>query len=304
MKISILKTFVTVVEEKSLSRAADILYLTQPAVSKHIKMLERFFNVSFFHRQGQKVSLTEEGEVFYNQAKEIIKKWDHALQTMEELSGKVGGVLKIGASTIPGEYILPYLLGSYKKEYPEVDIKLEIGDTSKIVRMLLAEDIHIGVVGARVERKRLKAKKFMEDELVLIMPRDHPLAKKEKIYSSDLLQDNLIWREKGSGTRKVVEEKLVKEGMALDTLEPGLELGSTQSIITAVEAGLGISLVSLWAVKKEQALKKLVVKNIEDISLKRDLFFLYPREQYLPRSALALLDFLDKFDIKPLLNNC
>ena len=304
MKISILKTFVTVVEEKSLSRAADILYLTQPAVSKHIKALERFFNVSFFHRQGQKVSLTEEGEVFYNQAKEIIKKWDHALQTMEELSGKVGGVLKIGASTIPGEYILPYLLGSYKKEYPEVDIKLEIGDTSKIVRMLLAEDIHIGVVGARVERKRLKAKKFMEDELVLIMPRDHPLAKKEKIYSSDLLQDNLIWREKGSGTRKVVEEKMVKEGMALDTLEPGLELGSTQSIITAVEAGLGISLVSLWAVKKEQALKKLVVKNIEDISLKRDLFLLYPREQYLPRSALVLLDFIDKFDIKPLLNNC
>ena len=304
MKISILKTFVTVVEEKSLSRAADILYLTQPAVSKHIKMLERFFNVSFFHRQGQKVSLTEEGEVFYNQAKEIIKKWDHALQAMGELSGKVGGVLKIGASTIPGEYILPYLLGSYKKEYPEVEIKLEIGDTSKIVRMLLAEDIHIGVVGARVERKRLKAKKFMEDELVLIMPRDHPLAKKEKIYSSDLLQDNLIWREKGSGTRKVVEEKMVKEGMALDTLEPGLELGSTQSIITAVEAGLGISLVSLWAVKKEQALKKLVVKNIEDVSLKRDLFFLYPREQYLPRSALVLLDFIDKFDIKPLLNNC
>lgn len=304
MKISILKTFVTVVEEKSLSRAAEVLYLTQPAVSKHIKALERFFNVSFFHRQGQKVSLTEEGEVFYNQAKEIIKKWDHALQAMGELSGKVGGVLKIGASTIPGEYILPYLLGSYKKEYPEVDIKLEIGDTSKIVRMLLAEDIHVGVVGARVERKRLKAKKFMEDEIVLIMPRDHPLAKKKKIYSSDLLQDNLIWREKGSGTRKVVEEKLVKEGMALDTLEPVLELGSTQSIITAVEAGLGISLVSLWAVKKEQALKKLVVKNIEDVSLKRDLFFLYPREQYLPRSALVLLDFIDKFDIKPLLNNC
>jgi len=304
MKISILKTFVTVVEEKSLSRAADILYLTQPAVSKHIKVLERFFNVSFFHRQGQKVSLTEEGEVFYNQAKEIIKKWDHALQTMEELSGKVGGVLKIGASTIPGEYILPYLLGSYKKEYPEVDIKLEIGDTSKIVRMLLAEDIHVGVVGARVERKRLKAKKFMEDEIVLIIPQGHPLAKKEKIYSSDLLQDNLIWREKGSGTRRVVEEKLVKEGMALGTLEPVLELGSTQSIITAVEAGLGISLVSSWAVKKEQALKKLVVKNIEDVSLKRDLFFLYPREQYLPRSALVLLDFIDKFDIKPLLNNC
>ncbi|RQD78381.1 MAG: LysR family transcriptional regulator, partial [Candidatus Syntrophonatronum acetioxidans] len=177
------------------------------------------------------------------------------------------------------------------------------GDTSKIVRMLLAEDIHVGVVGARVERKRLKAKKFMEDEIVLIMPQGHPLAEKEKIYPSDLIQDNLIWREKGSGTRKVVEEKLLKAGISLDALEPVLELGSTQSIITAVEAGLGISLVSLWAVKKEQALKKLVVKNIEGVPLKRDLFFLYPREQYLPRSAVVLLDFIDKYDIKPFLNN-
>lgn len=303
MKISILKTFVTVVEEKSLSRAAENLYLTQPAVSKHIKALERFFNVSFFHRQGQKVSLTEEGEVFYTQAKEIIKKWDNTLQVMGELSGKVGGVLKIGASTIPGEYILPYLLGAYKQEYPEVEIKLEIGDTSKIVRMLLAEDIHMGVVGARVERKRLKAKKFIEDEIVLIMPEGHPLSKNEKIYPSDLLQDNLIWREKGSGTRKVVEEKLVKGGMSLDDLKPVLELGSTQSIITAVEAGLGISFVSFWAVKKEQASKKLVVKNIEGISMKRDLFFLYPREQYLPRSAVVLLDFVDSYDMKSFINS-
>lgn len=295
MKISILKTFVTVVEEKSLSRAAEVLYLTQPAVSKHIKALERYFNASFFHRQGQRVSLTEEGELFYTRAKGIIKKWEEALQAMEELRGKVGGLLKLGASTIPGEYILPYLLGSYKEKYPEVDIKLEIGDTGKIVRMLLNEEIHVGVVGAQVERKRLKAKKFFEDEIVLIMPPHHPFAQKEKIFIPDLLQDKLIWRERGSGTRKVVEEKLIKEGYSLEKFQPVLELGSTQSIITAVEAGLGISLVSLWAVKKEQALNKLVTKSIEGLSLKRDLFLLYPREQYLPRSAVVFLKFMEEF---------
>ncbi len=297
MKISILKTFTTAVEQKSLSRAADLLYLTQPAVSKQIKMLEKYFNVQLFHRQGQKVSLTEGGEVLYKQAKEIIKKWEHSRQLMSELSDKVGGVLRIGASTIPGEYLLPYLLGSYRHHYPEVEIKVEIGDTGEIVKKLLSEEVHIGIVGAPVERKKLTAKKFARDNLVLIIPLGHPLAQKEKIYPRDLINQDLVWREKGSGTRKVVEEKLLSAGLALESLQPILEMGSTQSIITAVSAGLGISFVSAWAVCREAIARNLVKRNVEGISLQRDLYFLYPKEQYLPRSAVKFLDFSHQLDI-------
>ncbi len=297
MKISVLKTLITVVEEKSLSKAADILYLTQPAVSKHIKTLERYFNVNLFHRHGQKVTLTEEGIVLYRQAKEIVKVWESSVQVMNELSDKVGGVLKIGASTIPGEYLLPYLLGYYKKQYPEVELKLEIGDTVEIVRRILAEEIHLGVVGAWIERKKLLAKKFIEDKLVLIIPPGHPLTQKDKVYPSDLIQEKLIWREKGSGTRKVVEEKLSEYGILLKDLKPVLELGSTQAIITAVEAGLGISFVSSWAICREAASKRVETCDLEGISLNRDLYFLYPKEQYLPRSALRFLNFSDQFDL-------
>lgn len=303
MKISVLKTFITVAEAKSMSKAADMLYLTQPAVSKHIKTLEKLFNVDLLHRHGHKVSLTEEGDVFYRQAKETIKVWENSVQVMHELSDKVGGTLRIGASTIPGEYLLPYLLGCYKKQYPEVELKLEIGDTVEIVRKILDEEIHLGAVGAWIERKKLMAKKFAEDKLVLIIPPGHPLTKKDKIHPFDLIKEKLIRREKGSGTRRVVEEKLSEFGVPLKELKPVLELGSTQAIITSVEAGLGISFVSSWAVCKEAASKRLETRDLEGISLNRDLYFLYPRKQYLPKSALKLLKFSDEFDLSAHLKN-
>ncbi len=300
MKISILKTFLTVVEEKSLTRAAEALYLTQPAVSKHIKMLEKYFNTRLFHRQGQKITLTEGGEILCIKAKRILKEWENTEQSISELSSTVGGVLRIGASTIPGEYLLPYLLGAFKKEYPEVEIKLEVADSLEVVRKILAEEIHLGVVGAWIERKKLLAKNFADDELVLIMHPEHPLAKEDKVLPSALVKESLIWREKGSGTRRVVEEKLHKAGIAVENITPVLELGSNQAIITAVEAGLGISFVSLWAARREEALKRIAVKKLKGVLLKRKLYYLYPKEQYLPRAAIELLNFSEKLDIPSL----
>ncbi|UNC92964.1 selenium metabolism-associated LysR family transcriptional regulator [Candidatus Contubernalis alkaliaceticus] len=301
MKISILKTFLMVVEEKSLTRAAEALYLTQPAVSKHIKMLEKHFSTRLFHRQGQKITLTEGGEILYLKAKRILKEWENTEQSISELSSTVGGVLRIGASTIPGEYLLPYLLGSFKKEYPDVEIKLEVADTLEVVRKILAEEIHLGVVGAWIERKKLMAKNFADDELVLIMHPQHPLAKEEKVSPSALVKESFIWREKGSGTRRVVEEKLQKVGIAVDNITPVLELGSTQAIITAVEAGLGISFVSFWAARRDEALKRIAVKKLDGFLLKRKLYYLYPKEQYLPRAAIELLSFSEKLDIPSLI---
>ncbi len=301
MKISILKTFLTVVEEKSLTRAAEVLYLTQPAVSKHIKMLEKFFNARLFHRQGQKITMTEAGQILYHQSKKILKEWESTTLKINELSTTVGGVLRIGASTIPGEYLLPYLLGAFQKEYAGVEIKLEVGDTQEVVRKILAEEIHLGVVGAWIERKKLLAKKFADDEVVLVLHPEHPLAGEDRINPSILGKENLIWREKGSGTRKVVEEKLLKAGISVETLEPVMELGSTQAIITAVEAGLGMSFVSIWAVRREEALKRLVVKRLEGVSLHRKLYYLYPKEHYLPRAAVELLSFSEKTDIPSLM---
>lgn len=291
MNLAQLKTFITVVQHQSFSRAAAELNLTQPAVTKHVQALESCFGLPLLTRAGREAQPTEEGKILYQYALEVLRLLAEAKKAIDEAGGTVRGLVYLGASTIPGQYVLPHLIGPFQQLYPHVELHIEIADTEQIVRRVVEGKVDLGVVGSQAENQ-LEYFPFVEDELVVIIPPGHLLAARDEIRAWDLVGQPLVWRETGSGTRKVIEERLVEAGV-----EPGLlrrktlEVGSTEVVVAAVEAGLGLSLVSRWAVQKAASLGLIVTKTLADVCLKRDLFIVNSRRGT-SRAAAALVEFL------------
>ncbi|AQS59694.1 selenium metabolism-associated LysR family transcriptional regulator [Desulforamulus ferrireducens] len=279
MNITTLQTFIAVAEKKNLSLAAQEIHITQPAISKQLSVLEDHFGTPLVERRGRGVKLTPAGEIFYRHAKEVLELLNRADREIRQMSGEIRGRLVIWASTIPGHYILPPIIGSFKREYPDVQTVLQIGDSKEAIRKLLEESAHLAAVGMLPNNKRIEGVKFFSDELVVIVPPNHPFAQAKEISLDKLAKEQLVWREMGSGTRSVVEAYLARGGLTADKLNIALELGSTGAIVTAVEAGAGVSVVSRWAVLKELALGKIVTIKIKDVPMERDLYLVYPRRK-------------------------
>jgi len=286
-----LRTLAMVARSGSLSKAALDLHLSQPAVTKHIQGLEEYYGKSLIDRSAREVVLTEEGRLLYRYALEVLRLMDEAETELAEMSKTVQGSLRIGASSIPGQYILPFVLGEFKRNYPEVDLVVEIGDTWEITRQVLENKVDLGLVGNPAKERQLECYPCAEDELVLILPLDHPLAQVAEIQAADLYKENIVWREVGSGTRKTIEGWLAQVGVKLEEKKGDLELGSTGAVVAAVEAGLGLSIVSIWAVVRPLAWKTLAVRRLKGLSMKRQLYVLRST-QNTRRSAQAFLDFI------------
>ncbi len=291
MNITTLQTFIAVAEKKNLSLAAQDIHITQPAISKQLSVLETHFGTPLVERRGRGVSLTPAGEIFYRHAKEILDLLNRADREIRQMSGEIRGRMIIWASTIPGHYILPPIIASFKRAHPDVHTVLHIGDSKEATRKLLEEAAHVAAVGILPNNKRIEGIKFFSDELVVIAPPDHPFAKVSEISLEKLAKEPLVWRELGSGTRTVVETYLAKGGLSSDKLNIVLELGSTGAIVTAVEAGAGVSVVSRWAVLKELALGKIVTLKIKDVPMERDLYLVYPRRKNKSPMVEAFIDF-------------
>lgn len=287
-----LLAFVKVVENGSFTKAAKSLYMTQPAISWQIKSLEEDLNLQLLERKERFVQLTEAGKLFYLHARRLVRQYEHMLEEMEQFKGLERGRLILGASTIPGEYLLPAFIGSFKKGLPGVEICLQISDTGSIVEMLLGDELHLGIIGAKVKESKLELIPFMRDELILIAEPGHALASKDNVTLADIKDQPLVVREATSGTRMVICEKLKEAGMNLEELEITMELGSTRAVITAVEAGLGLSWVSRWAVKEALSLGSVVEIPLEDFSVERDLYLAYNNRRTLSPLALAFKEFL------------
>lgn len=291
MNLSVLKTFVAVAEKQNLSLAAQEIHVTQPAISKQLGNLEDYFEVALVERHGRGIKLTTAGDVLYRYAVNMLSLMQEAEVALRELSTTLKGKLTIYASTIPGHYILPLIISAFKKINPDVTISLQIADSKIVMQNILEETANLGAVGVLPGNRRIDGIKFFSDELVLIVPAGHSFAAQTEVSVQSLAGEPLVWREKGSGTRDVVEEKFTKAGLSLSRLNISMELGSTESIITAVEAGAGISIVSRWSVQKELALGKIVALNIKEISMSRDLYLIYPRRKTKNRLTAAFLDF-------------
>lgn len=291
MNLNLFKTYVRVVETQNLSKTADDFGISQPAVTKQIQSLEDIFGVLLLERSGRKLKPTEAGEILYDYAREIIKTVDKTQRAMEELSESRKGSLYIGASTIPGQYILPYLIKIYKDKYFSTSISMDIADTEKIFNKVAERELDMGIVGAWINNRKVDGFQWLEDELVVIVPENHKLAKNQEVKLSSLLNERWISREKGSGTRKAVESVLNAHGFRREELNIYMEAGSTEAVLAMVESGMGISIVSRWAIKRIEQ-RKIKAIMLDEIDAKRFLYVIYPRQKVRRKSVINFLEYL------------
>jgi DNA-binding transcriptional LysR family regulator len=292
MNINYFKTFVTVVEEGSFSEAARLLKLSQPAISFQIQALEKHFAEPLLDRTGARIEPTAAGKVFLRFARKIVSLNQDLEEAIDQLREAVRGQLTLEASTIPGEHVVPKILGKFIERFPQIDLSLEISDTGKVIERIAEHRVDIGFVGAQPPKrfKNLKVERFATDTLVLVLPRDHPLATKSKVSIRDILDQPFILREEGSGTRRTFEQALKQAELSLDDLKIAMALGSNQAILAAVEAGLGVSVLSKWAVEKAEKLETVKTASVSDLDLKRDLYLVYNVGRPLSRAQQAFLE--------------
>jgi len=246
-----LETFCRVAGLKSFSKAADDLFLTQPTVSGHILSLEHSLSLRLFDRTSREARLTKAGQVFLEYASKILSYRKELLNALSEFSQAIRGELSLGASTIPGEYLLPKLMGDFKKEHPHFIIALKIADTKEITQCVLQDNVEFGIIGARLNHPSLHYEKYEEDEIVIVAPPDHPLVRKKRVNLEELLNEPWIIREEGSGTQMAVEKAIRKKGKSLKQFNVVMETGSTASVKEGVKAKLGVAFISEKAVGEE-----------------------------------------------------
>jgi DNA-binding transcriptional LysR family regulator len=292
-----LHIFFTVAQRGSFSSAAQTLHMTQPAVTMQVQALEEYFGTKLFNRSTKKVELSDAGKAllpFANRSIELMKETDIA---MSKFTHMLKGRLQLGASLTLGEYILPRLLGPFSKEYPNISVSMKVMNTSQILEDILTHQLTFGLVEAVVRHHDVRTEAVLSDELVLILPSGHPLMSEEKVTIDQVLEYPFVLREQGSGTRQVMEEELNRIGIASERINIAMELGSTGAVKSAVEAGLGISIISQSSVKHEIALGLLHIKPIENVKFTRNFYSIYLKNAILPISAVTFLTFLKERDI-------
>jgi len=267
--------------------------MTQPAVTFQIRQLEEHFNTRLFDRTHNRVSLTDAGQRVYTFSDRIFELYDEMENAIREMTGDVSGVVTLGASTTIAEYMLPFLLGDFKSQNPEVNIRLKVSNTEGIVSMVENNIIDLGIVEASVSNKNLQVDVCRMDQLVAIMPPNHPLANLGTVTPQQLVPYAFICREEGSGTREVITEYL-QEHVAGEELKICLELGSPEAIKGAVEAGMGISIMSHSTVVKELKLKSLAAVPMNP-PLERPFSFVHQRHKFKARAMEELLTFAKQY---------
>jgi DNA-binding transcriptional LysR family regulator len=285
-----LQVFHTVARLLSFTKAAESLHMTQPAVTFQVRQLEEQFNTRLFDRTHNRISLTEAGQRVYEFADRIFELYAEMENAVRDMTGEISGMLVIGASTTIAEYMLPSLLGDFKKQYPDINVHLKVSNSDGIVSMVENNDIDLGVVEAPVMNKNLVVEECRKDRLVAIVPPQHALASLETVAIKDLLENAYIAREEGSGTREVIQEYLTDLGMQASDVHISMELGSPEAIKGAVEAGMGVSIVSEVTIHKELQLGSLVALDL-DPPIQRPFSFVHQKQKFRQRAMDELLSF-------------
>ncbi len=287
-----LEAFAKVAETRSFSRAAEALRLTQSTISEHVRLLEGEVGTRLFDRLGRETVPTRAGELLYTYARRLLGLRTEAQQALEQFLGHIAGTLTVGASTIPGEYVLPPLVGAFREKFPQVSIALQIADTRGIVEAVLDGRVELGVVGARPEQRSLQAVELMPDELVVVVPPGHPWFGRQFATLEDLTPEPLIVREPGSGSRQALERALDEAGPGLAGMRVIAEMGSTSAIKQAVKAGVGVSIVSKRAVEEECRHGLLWCVTVKDLRVTRHFYVVTHAGRSRSPLCQAFLDFL------------
>ncbi|MBI5102614.1 MAG: LysR family transcriptional regulator [Nitrospirae bacterium] len=296
-----LKVFCTVAETKSFSKTSEIIHLTQPAVSLQVQALEEIYETKLFDRSSSTVTLTPAGEVLYKYAKEILALYVNVEKVIGEITGLVKGSISIGASSTIGNYLLPGVITDFKKTHLKIKIHLLVGNTKRVVDLLNSGSIDIGLVEGEVTRQKMIVERLIPDELLLVVPSHHPWAKKKDIPISELTKEPFILREGGSGTRQMIEMFLARYGIAPNNMRISMVLGSTEAIKEAVENGLGVSILSRWAVRKELKYGTLQLLRIKEEKVLRDFSLIVNKNSVSSHSVDEFLTYLRSYPFSKLL---
>ena len=273
--------FRAVAEHLSFRKAAEHLFLTQPAVTLQIKALEEDLGVRLFDRSGSHVSLTHHGSLLVSYAKKIAVLASEAERELGTADGNAAGELSLGVSTTIAQYVLPRLLGAFLDENPRVQFSLHSGNTAEIVQLLLDNKVCLGLIEGPARDRGIRTEAFMQDELILILPSSF---ESDFLSRDQFLSSKLLMREHGSGSRQVVETALEKAGYKLKSFKNVMNLDSTEAIKSAVEAGLGVGFVSRWAISKELELGALKTAEVAGLKVARH-FSLVSRRGPEPQGA-------------------
>jgi len=280
-----LNIFCKVIELKSFSKAGKAIHLSQPTISSHIKDLEAHFDCRLIDRLSKEATATKAGELLYGYAKRMLALRDETETALAEYNGKIRGRLVIGGSTIPGTYLMPQLIGDFKKKYPDVIVSLVIGDTDHIIESILNGSLELGIVGAKAETQKIIQKKLIEDEMRLIVPADHRWAGEKRVPLKRLVSEPFILRERGSGTLKSLHQSLIGLGYSIESLKVIAELGSTQAICQGIKSGAGVSIISTLAVAEDLQAGKFSALEVDGLDLKRNFYL--TRHRYRSPSPLS-----------------
>jgi DNA-binding transcriptional LysR family regulator len=284
-----LRIFQAVAQSRSFTRAATLVHLTQPGISKHIKQIEEYFGARLFDRSGKKVALTEAGKILFEASREIMVTIDAAERRIDDLKGLRGGTLRLGSSFPVGVYLLPQVLAEFRRRYPAVEVMLEIALSERVEAKLLANELDLGLVSHDARDPRLVTRAFMTDDLVAIVPPDHRWATKRRIKPQDLPEETFIVAAQGAGTRAVVEERLKARGVILPHV---LDFGNLEGVKHAVEAGLGVSIQAKNVVQRELAASSLRAIKLAGMDATIPFFYAYRKNAHLSHAAQALVALL------------
>ncbi|MFH6962855.1 LysR family transcriptional regulator [Flavobacterium plurextorum] len=269
-----LKVFYTVALRLNFTKAATELYITQPAVSKHIHELEETYKTKLFERNGSKIALTQAGEILLKHAKEIFEIYREIDFEMSSFINERQGLLRLGASTTISQYIISPVLAHFHQKQKDIKVNLLNGNTEQIENALINKEIEIGIVEGQSKNQSIKYIPFLKDELVLVCNSNNPFVKKNEISVSDLKSMKFITRERGSGTLEVIEYALKKAGLKFSDLQIEMQLGSTESIKSYLLNSECFAFMSIHAVSKELKNKELMVLDVEELSVERYFYII------------------------------
>jgi DNA-binding transcriptional LysR family regulator len=283
-----LQSLVLVARHGSVSRAADAMHLTQPAVSLQIRTLEDIAGIALTRKVGRNIQVTAAGEVMAEFSERILRLWEQATDELAALQGVTSGTLRIGAVTT-AEHLLPPLLVPFTLKRPDVRLKLQVGNRTEIINMLARHEIELAIMGTPPRELRTNAARFARHPMAFVASPKHPLMKKKKITLNDVMAANLLVRERGSGTRTAVEKLLREEGHAA---EFGSEVSSNEAIKRMVSAGLGVGFLSVHACALEFKAGLLAVLPMAQNLVEADWQIMHLTGQPIPKVAAAFQDFV------------
>jgi len=278
--LDLMRLFGQVVEEQSFTVVARKLGISQPAVSNQIRAFEEKLGVKLLYRKGKGFALTPEGETVYRHTLHILDEWSDLMREIGDSERVMSGKVHVGASHIPGEYLLPIYIASFRKLYPEIKFKLSIGDSLEMAEKVLAHEVDFAVVGAIFDTEKLTSEFWLKDELGFVISSNHPLSASQNIEINSIREEPMIIRETGSGHRRAFEETLVKHGLDINDFNVALEVGSTEAVKNAVRSGIGYSFLSRHALESCEK-QGLVWTNIKDFYIERGFYLLTRRNKSL-----------------------